>query len=154
MKPVTNLTVSQNVSMITIDNIPNNITLIASVFNKIAEADINIDMISQSAPYKGNINLSFSLNEEDLSKAIMCLSSFKKDVPNMRIDIISNLTKLSIFGEAMKDIPGVAASLFQALADEGIELKMVTTSEVDISYLIEQKDEEKAIGIIKERFGV
>ncbi|MEZ0537420.1 ACT domain-containing protein [Caldicellulosiruptoraceae bacterium PP1] len=154
MKPITNLNIYPNVAMITLDNVPNNINLIASIFNEIAKNNINIDMISQTAPYKGNVNLSFSLDEENVSKAIIALSNFKKDIPNLRIDIISNLLKLSIYGEAMRDIPGVAASLFQALADAGVELKMVTTSEVDISYLIEQKDEEKAIEIIKSRFEV
>lgn len=152
MKPVTNLNVTQNVAMITLDNVPNKIDLIASIFNEVANNGINIDMISQTAPYKGSINLSFSLDEENVPKAISALSKFKKEIPHLRIDIVSGLSKLSIFGEAMKDIPGVAASLFTTLAEAGVELKMVTTSEVDISYLIDQKDEEKAVQIIKERF--
>jgi len=152
LKPVTNLNVTQNVAMITLDNVPNKIDLIASIFNEVANHGINIDMISQTAPYKGNINLSFSLDEENVPKAISALSKFKKEIPHLRIDIVSGLSKLSIFGEAMKDIPGVAASLFTTLAEAGVELKMVTTSEVDISYLIDQKDEEKAVQIIKERF--
>ncbi|AZT90685.1 ACT domain-containing protein [Caldicellulosiruptor changbaiensis] len=154
MKPVTNLNVTQNVAMITLDNVPNKIDLIASIFNEVASHGINIDMISQTAPYKGNINLSFSLDEENVPKAISALSKFKKEIPHLRIDIISNLTKLSIYGEAMRDLPGVAASLFTTLAEAGVELKMVTTSEVDISYLIDQKDEEKAVEIIKQRFGL
>lgn len=152
MKPVSNLNVTQNVAMITLDNVPNRIEVIASIFNEIAKQGINIDMISQTAPYKGNINLSFSLDEENVPKAIAALSKFKKEIPHLRIDIVSNLSKLSIYGDAMRDLPGVAASLFTTLAEAGVELKMVTTSEVDISYLIEQKDEEKAASIIKQRF--
>lgn len=72
MKPVTNLNVTQNVAMITLDNVPNKIDLIASIFNEVASHGINIDMISQTAPYKGNINLSLVLMKK------MCQRQFQR----------------------------------------------------------------------------
>ena len=109
-------------------------------------------MISQAAPYKGKINISFSLPVEDITKVISSLNSFKKEIPNLRIEIDSDNTKITVYGEAMKNIPGVAAQLFTLLAVNEIEVKLICTSEVEISYLIYEKDIDKAISAIKNEF--
>lgn len=152
--PVTNITVSYNVALVTVDNLPNNVKLISDIFNAIAKENINIDMISQAPPFRGIINISFSLPSEDLVKAISALNSFKKQVPGLHIEVDANNTKISVYGECMKNIPGVAAKLFTILANDGIEIKLVTTSEVDISYLIYDRDVDKAIESIKREFGL
>lgn len=153
-KTVTSISTIYNVALVTVDNLPNDMTLISKIFNKIAGEKINIDMISQAPPFKGKINISFSIPVEDITKVISLLNSFKGSVPNLRIEIDSDNTKITVFGEAMKNIPGVAAQLFTLLAVNEIEVKLVTTSEVDISYLIYEKDIDKAISAIKEEFGI
>ncbi len=150
--PVTDITITYNVALLTVDKLPNNMSLVSEIFNSIANENINIDMISQAPPYRGSINLSFSIPSDDLVKAISALNKFKKDVPNLHIEIDSDNTKLSVFGENMKNIPGVAAKLFTILAAGGIEVKLITTSEVDISYLICEKDVDKAIEAIKKEY--
>ena len=152
VNPVTNINITYNVSLITVDNLPNNMKLISDIFNSIARENINIDMISQAPPYRGNINLSFSLPSEDLVKAIASLNKFKKEVPDLHVEVDADNTKLSVYGENMKNIPGVAARLFTILANDGVEIKLVTTSEVDISYLIYEKDVDKAIESIKREY--
>lgn len=152
--PVTNITAMFNVALVTVDNLPNNIKLISDIFNTIAEEKINIDMISQAPPYRGSVNISFSLPSDDLIRAISALNKFKKSVPDLRIEVDADNTKLSVFGEEMKNIPGVAAKLFTLLANIGIEIKLVTTSEVDISYLIYEKDVDKAIDAIKKEYSL
>lgn len=153
-KAVTNISVTYNVALVTVDNLPNNISIISGIFNSIAQQRINIDMISQTPPYKGSISLSFTIPSDDLVKAIGALNKFKKDVPNLRIEVDADNTKISIYGEEMKNLPGVAAQLFTILADNGIEIKLVTTSEVDISYLIYEKDVDRAINAIKKEYGL
>ncbi len=153
-KPVTNMSVTYNVALVTVDKLPNNINIISGIFNSIAEQKINIDMISQTPPYKGSISVSFSLPSEDLVKALGALNRFKKEVPGLTIEVDAGNTKLSIYGEEMKNLSGVAARLFTVLAANGIEIKLVTTSEVDISYLIYEKDVDKAIESIKEEFNI
>jgi len=152
--PVTSISVTYNVAFITVDNLPNNMKLISDIFNSIAQQNINVDMISQAPPYRGHINLSFSLPSDDLIKAISTLNKFKKDIPDLRIEVDNNNTKLSVYGENMKDLPGVAARLFTILASNSIEVKLVTTSEVDISYLIFEKDVDKAINAIKNEYKI
>ncbi len=152
--PVTGITVSYNVALITVDNLPSKMNLISSIFNTIASQQINIDMISQSPTYKGSINISFSLPSDDLVKAISSLNSFKKDVPNLHVEVEANNAKLNVYGEKMKNVPGVAARLYTLLAGNDIEIKLVTTSEVDISYLIAEKDIDKAIESIKSEYNL
>ncbi|MHB8062067.1 MAG: ACT domain-containing protein [Ruminiclostridium sp.] len=152
--PVTSISTVYNVALVTVDNLPNDMTLISNIFSKIANEKINIDMISQAPAYKGKIIISFSLPAEDIVKVISLLNSFKNKVPKLRIEIDSDNTKITVFGEAMKNIPGVAAQLFTLLAVNGIEVKLVTTSEVEISYLIYEKDIDRAISAIKQEFNI
>ena len=152
--PVTSISTVYNVALVTVDNLPNNMMLISNIFSKIASEKINIDMICQSPPYNGKINISFSMPSENIAKIIGLLNTYKNLVPNLRIGIDSDSTKISVFGEAMKDIPGVAARLFILLAVNEVEVKLVTTSEVDISCLIYEKDIDKAIFAIKQEFNI
>lgn len=151
-KIINNYTVTNYVSLITMDNVPNNPRIISEIFNAIANKNINIDMITQSPSYKGILNISFTIPGEDMPKAITALAKFKKEIPALRLDIDSNNTKICVSGEGMRNIPGVAASLFTVLSKVEIEIKLVTTSETDISYLVSSEDEEPAIQAIKEEY--
>lgn len=153
-KPVTDVSVTYNVALITVDNLPNDMLVISEIFKRIAEKKINIDMISQSPPYMGNINLSFSIPSDDIVAAISTLNGFKSVVPDLRIEVDADNTKISVYGQEMKNIPGVAANLFTILASNGVEIKLVTTSEVDISYLILEKDVDLAIEKIRKEYEI
>lgn len=153
-KPVTSIDVTYNVSLITLDNLPNDIKIISDIFNAIAEEGISIDMVNKSPALKGNTTISFSLLYDDLVKTMSSINKFKKQINNLSIQIDSFNTKFCIFGKNMKDIPGVAARLFTVLANEGIELKLVTTSESDISCLIDEKDADKATESVKKEFSL
>lgn len=152
--PVTKLNITYNVALVTVDKLPNNTRLISDIFNTIAQKKINIDMISQAPPFRGTMSISFSLPADDLVTALSALNGYKKVVKELQIEIDADNTKLQVYGEGMRNIPGVAARLFTILADEGVEIKMVTTSEVDISYLIYEKDVDKALQAVKKEFGI
>jgi aspartokinase len=152
--PITKVSVTFNIALITVDNLPNNVKLISDILSNIAEENINIDMISQVPPYKGTVNVSFTIPAESLVNTISLLNRFKKGVPNLRIEVDASNTKISAFGEQMVNLPGVAAKLFTVLAANDIELKLVTTSEVDISILVYEKDVDRALEAIKSEFGV
>ncbi|HEY9062614.1 MAG TPA: ACT domain-containing protein [Pseudobacteroides sp.] len=153
-KPVTDISVTYNVALVTVDNLPVDMKLVSDIFNSIAGQNINIDMINQAPPYRGSVNISFTLPSDDLVRAISTLNTFKKSAPGLKIEVDAQNTKLSVFGERMKNIPGVAAKLFTILAENGIDIKLVTTSEVDISYLIYEKDVDTALSSIKQEFGL
>lgn len=151
-KVISSYTVTHGVALITIDNIPNNTRVVSEIFNAIAEQNINIDMITQSPCYKGILNISFTIPGEDMPKAITALAKFKKEIPALRLDIDSNNTKICVLGEGMRTASGVAANLFTVLSRVEIEIKLVTTSETDISYLVSSADEESAIASIKKEY--
>lgn len=154
VNPVTSISTVYNAALVTVDNLPNDMTVISKIFSRIAKENINIDMISQSPPHKGRIHVDFSMPSENIAKVIGLLNTYKSTVPNLRIEIDSNSTKLSVFGEAMKNVPGVAARLFSQLAANEIEIKLITTSEVDISLLIYDKDTDRAVAAIKQEFNI
>lgn len=153
-KPVSNVNVTYNVALVTIDKLPNDPRLISDIFNAIAQRNINIDMITQAPPYKGSISVSFSIPSDDLVIALSTVNTFKNMVKDLRIEVDAGNTKLQVYGEGMRNLPGVAARLFTVLADEGVEIKLVTTSEVDISCLIYEKDVDRAVSAITKEYGL
>lgn len=151
---ITQLTVTEHVTLITLDKIPVDSVQVAKIFEALGKSKVNIDMISQTPPYKGSISLSFTLSDDDLFGAIQTLKSFKTEIPTLRIDINSNNVKLSLFGEEMKSTPGAAAKTMNLLAEAGVDIKLITTSEVDISYLIYHTDRDKAVEQIKNYYQI
>lgn len=153
-RSVTSMSTLYNVALVAVDNLPNDLTVLSSILSRIAEENINIDMISQSPPYKGKTNISFSMPADSIVRIIELLNGFKATFPHLHAGIDSNSMKISVFGEGMKETPGVAAKLFRLLAENEIEVKLVTTSEVDISFLIYDKDADKAITALSKEFNV
>lgn len=151
---VSTVNIEHDVTLITLDSVPNQMSTISAIFTAIAEAQINIDMISQSTPYGGMVNISFSLPSQDLVKVINVLGNFKNEIPDLRVDVNANNSKLSIHGEGMRNTPGVAAKFFRLLDQKAIQIKLITTSEVDISCLIYERDMEKLEMVVKQAFDI
>ncbi|TCK87909.1 aspartate kinase [Natranaerovirga hydrolytica] len=151
---ITNLYVTQNVTLITLINVPSKIGSRADIFKSLAQADINIDMVSQTTPFKEEINISFTIDDEELLNAIQALKTFKGSIPDLRIEVNSNNSKISLFGDAMRHTSGVFAESLDLLVRANVDVKIVTTSEADISYLIYSSDESKALSILREHYNI
>ncbi|MFP4697382.1 MAG: ACT domain-containing protein [Eubacteriales bacterium] len=151
---ISNIYITQNVTLITLTNVPYDIKTKAEIFSSLAEADINIDMISQTSPLKNDINISFSLMDSDLFNAIQVLKTFKSSISNLRIEVNSNNTKVGLFSEEMRNTPGIFAETLNIFANANIEIKMITTSEVEIAYLIYSSDENKALNLLKSKYNL
>ncbi len=152
-RAVTGLSVNDNDIMVTIGNFPYNPKLISDVFIKLAEEEINVDMISQTAPQNNNISISFTAPESDsrLVKSIMKEYSSKY---NLEIDIDAKITKVSVVGIGMRSQSGVAASIFKVFADNDIKYKQVTTSEIRITFTIDSYNKLKAVELLAEKFNL
>ncbi len=148
IKTITDIEFFPEIAIVTLNNIPNTPDSIASILGIISENEISIDMISQTAPYKDKINLSFTLAQEDLGKVIGLTGKFKSLAPSISADINGNNTKILLSGEGMRTEWGVAAELFAAFAKENIRVKLITTAETEISCLIDIKDVETAKNIL------
>ncbi|MDD4496441.1 MAG: ACT domain-containing protein [Eubacteriales bacterium] len=152
--PVTDIAITYDVALVTVDNIPGNMNMISKLFNSIAAQNINIDLINQAPPYRGTVNLSFSISTRDIVKTIGTLNRFKKEVPALMVEIDADNTKIAVSGEQMKNIPGVAARLFTILAKNEVDIKLISTSETDISYLVYMKDVDRAVYAIKKEYSL
>lgn len=151
---VTNLYVSDEEAMITLNGIPHSARVIADVFNALADKNINIDMISQTAPVEGLINISFTIPEADLNDAINAMAVFNRKNNAFRIDIFGGITKLTIEGRGMERQSGIAARIFDLLAQKDIKIKLITTSETKISCVIDRDQEETAVELLRQAFNL
>lgn len=148
-KPVTGLATSDDDVAMTIREISNDINLLSNIFETVADRKINIDMISQTAPVDGKVNISFTIPKDDLKE---CLEIIKGFVTNKNISIDEEITKFSIVGIGMKTTSGVAARMFKLFSENNIEVKMITTSEIRITCAIRQQDKSKAIQMVAREF--
>lgn len=153
-KPITGLTVNDNDLMVTINNVFYNINEIYGIFNKLSEAKINIDMISQTAPVNNYVNISFTAPKTDKDLIVKIANELKSSLKDVKIDIQEDITKISVVGMGMRTQSGVASRLFRIFAENNIEFKQVTTSEIRISYTINTKDKRKATSKIAEEFNL
>ncbi|CDZ24204.1 amino acid-binding ACT protein [[Clostridium] cellulosi] len=150
MGTVTKISTLEDVALITLRNSPADIKFIAGVFKMIAGRGVNVDMISQTAPQGGRISLSFTVSGDDLGNILELFAVLRNNNPELKSDISSGNCKISIYGDEMRSIPGVAAEAFDAIAKLGVDVRLITTSEVDISILVPKADFETAYeGLLK-----
>ena len=142
---ITGLAIDNDELMITIRDIPFDMNITSQFFSQFANKSINIDMISQGAPVKGFINISFTAPVQDLADAKKILDSFEEKYPGIGVIINENVSKLSVVGVGMRSQSGVAAKFFQLLNDNDIQILMITTSEIRISCVIKSKDRDIAV---------
>lgn len=139
---VTGLSVCDDILMVTVSHILYNLDHVATLFEKLAIENVNVDMISQTAPVDGYINVSFTAPKDDL----FVIEKVMRDLEGkVEISIENEITKISVVGIGMRNQSGVSGRLFRILADNGISFRQVTTSEISISYTIDKKDKEKAV---------
>lgn len=139
-------------SLMGVPNVPGRV---AVIFAALAEAKVNIDMIVQSQARAGETaNLSFTLKEEDLARANTLLAEMKEDIGFASVLADQNVSKVSIIGVGMNDHSGVAAQMFQTLAERGINIQNISTSEIKISVLIPAEYTELAVRALHDAFAL
>lgn len=151
-KVVTGMSIDENCLMVSLNNVPYEGRNVSNIFAKLASENIYIDMISQTAPFNSFISLSFTAKEEDKHKVKKVIESFYSEYPTMDYTMDSSVVKLSVVGVGMISHSGVASALFQILSDNDIDFYQVTTSEISISYTINEYDMKKAVGLFAEKF--
>lgn len=142
----------ENVVLITFNNVPNSSATLAAIFGAIGKANINVDMISQTAPYKDLINLSFTIDQNDLQSLLHLAKDIKSDVQGLVTEIATGNSKVTLFSELLKTESGIAAKLFAILKDLDVNVKLITTSDVEISLLLDDADLAKTEKALTEAF--
>jgi aspartate kinase len=110
----------------------------ASVFEPLTESDISVDVIVQNASVDGATDLTFTVKRTDLVRALEVVKPVAKELGGSGMLSADNLAKISIMGTGMLDAPGYASKMFRALADAGINIEMITTSEIRITCLVDE----------------
>jgi aspartate kinase len=137
---------------VTIREVPDQPGIAAALFRPLADAGVNIDMIVQNVSAEGRTDVSFTLPKHDLPKAEPVLQEIARGVGGHGIVTDTDVARISLVGAGMKTHPAVAADMFEALADAGINIQIISTSSIRISCLIRAVDVERAVRAVHERF--
>ncbi|CAN5889494.1 aspartate kinase [soil metagenome] len=141
-------------AMIRVDGVPDRPGIAARIFSDIAREKINVDMIVQNISHDGKTDLTFTMPKEDLIRSGDAIRRIVSEIGAEGFSADSDIAKLSLIGAGMKTDPGVAAEMFAALAEAGINIEMISTSSIRISCVVRLMDINRAVTIIHERFGL
>jgi aspartate kinase len=149
---VSGVACDRNEAKITLLRVPDRPGLAAQVFGPIAEAHIVVDMIIQNASEDGTTDLTFTVPKADHKKALAIVERTAPAVRAKGVKVDTDMAKISVVGVGMRTHAGVAAKMFEVLAREGINIEMISTSEIKISVVINTKYTELAVRVLHEAF--
>ena len=153
-KPVAGVAADSSQVRIMLANLPDIPGTAAKLFGALAKNNISVDMIIQSLARNGENSIAFTVAEEDLNAAVDTIKNQKEIIVSGEISTDEDIAKVSIVGAGMVDRPGIAADMFRALAEKNINIKMIATSEIKISCLVEKKNAKEAIKALCKEFGL
>jgi aspartate kinase len=139
---------------ITIEQVPDRPGVAASVFRALAEDGVNVDMIVQNVSTAGHTDISFTVPRADLAKTAVVMDKVVVDTEARGYRSDAEVGRVSLVGAGMKTHPGVAAKMFETLADEGINIEMISTSTIRISCVVRDSDVEPAVRTLHRAFGL
>jgi aspartate kinase len=137
---------------VTILAVPDQPGVAARIFRPLAQEGANIDMIVQNVSAEGRTDVSFTLPKEDLARVEPALERVARDVGGSGFTLDADVAKLSLVGAGMKSDPGVAADMFDALAEAGINIEIISTSSIRISCVVRASEVERAVRVLHDRF--
>ncbi len=145
-KPVTGIAYSRDEAKITLHRIPDRPGIAASIFGPLADGGVNVDMIVQNVSEDGKkTDLTFTVSRSELSRALAAIEKHAAEIGYRDITHDANVAKVSIIGIGMRAHPGVAQMMFRTLADKGINIQVISTSEIKVSVLIAEEYVELAV---------
>ncbi|MDP9187154.1 MAG: aspartate kinase [Verrucomicrobiota bacterium] len=151
---VRGVSIDRNQAKITIDDVRDEAGVAGQIFSAIAKANIVVDMIVQSVLKNGTTDISFTIHENDLAAATKLLTPIVKQVKAAGLITSSGVAKLSVVGIGMRSHSGVAARLFDCLGKAGINIQLISTSEIKIAVVIDEADAERAAQLTHVEFGL
>jgi aspartate kinase len=149
---VSGVSYDKNEAKITLLRVPDRPGLAAQIFGPIADAHIVVDMIIQNASEDGTTDLTFTVSKADHKKALAIVEKTLPAVNAKGIKVDTDIAKVSVVGVGMRTHAGVAAKMFEVLAREGINIEMISTSEIKISVVIDAKYTELAVRVLHKAF--
>jgi aspartate kinase len=149
---VSGIALDKNQARVSLRNVVDRPGVAAEIFNKLAQEQINVDMIIQNASEDGTTNLGFTVPQSELERARASIAAFGDEIGGADYD--ESICKVSIVGVGMKSHSGVAATAFNTMAENNINIEMISTSEIKISMVIDEKFGELAVRVLHEAYAL
>jgi len=151
---VSGVTYDRNQAKVTINGVPDRPGVASRIFGALGEADILIDMIIQNVSHDGTTDISFTVPRPDVSRVEGVMHALRLDDTPLQVEVDNGIAKVSVVGVGMRSHAGVASKTFGTLAAEGINILMISTSEIKISCVIAEKHTELAVRALHDAFGL
>lgn len=149
---VSAVTLNKNEIKITIRDVPDRPGVAAKIFKRIAQEGIIVDMIVQNISRTGFTDLSFTVVKESLAKTLRTVKKASSEIGGGTVIADKDIARVSIVGVGMKSHSGIAAGMFEALAEKKINIEMISTSEISISCVIRKRFAQRAVRAIHKKF--
>ena len=149
---VRGVTSNKNEAKITICAVPDKAGIAAKIFTEISKSGVNVDIIVQNVSQINHTDISFTVPKTDLNKGLTAARSIAKKIKAGDVQFDKNVARVSIVGSGMRSHHGIAAKMFQALADNKINIEMISTSEISVSCIINHRHTDKAVKALHDKF--
>jgi aspartate kinase len=137
---------------VTVANVPDRPGIAARLFRALADNAVNVDMIVQNVSHDGTTDISFTVPKDDLATSLDVAASLRDELGGSEVETDSDIARVSLIGAGMKTNPGVAATMFETLAAEGVNIEMISTSSIRISCVVRAQHLEKAVRALHDAF--
>lgn len=151
---VSGVALNQNEAKVTIFKVPDKPGVAAKIFKRLADANINVDMIIQNKTETRSTDISFTVAKGALSKTLQVVREAARAVGTRNVSCDEDIAKISVVGVGMRSHSGVASKMFGALAKKRINIEMISTSEIKISCVVEGRKGKEAVRAIHREFGL
>jgi aspartate kinase len=151
---ISGVTYNKNEAKITVSKVPDRPGVASKIFSALADANIVVDMIVQNVSHDKYNDITFTVVKADAKKALKITEEIAKGLDNVKVAVDEDIAKVSIVGLGMRSHSGIAAKMFTVLANEGINIELISTSEIKISCVIESKYGELAVRALHKHFGL
>jgi aspartate kinase len=151
---VSGITLDKNEARLTLKKVPDQPGVSSKVFMPLAEAGIQVDMIIQNTRSGGETDLTFTVNKTDFAQAKIIAERVASELGGKEVMVADDIAKVSVIGVGMKNHAGVAATMFSALAAENINIRLISTSEIRISCVIDERYAELAVRVLHQAFNL
>jgi aspartate kinase len=152
---ITGVAHDKNEAKVTLTEVPDRPGAVASIFTRLADANINVDMIVQNIAHSaGSTDVTFTVPTAELARALDVLEKGKEPIGYAELRHDTRVSKISIVGVGMRSHAGVAATMFRTLGERGINIQAITTSEIKVSVLIHEDETELAVRVLHTAYGL
>lgn len=151
---VSGIAYDKNEAKIAVMHVPDKPGIAAKILSPLSDANISVDMIVQNVSEDGFTDFTFTVTKADFKKALNITKEVAKEIDASDVTADENISKISVVGVGMRSHAGVATKLFQSLAREGINIQMISTSEIKVSVVVDAKYTELAVRVLHDAFGL